>query len=709
MFSKRDLNLSLAHYQELLHEVRVRLTINGAPNVAAFRWFRETPQAAFLVRQYFHANLLERLTTPPFLTVVEKRWLAFQLLQALQQCHELGVCHGDIKAENVMVTSWNWLFLTDLANFKPAALPQDDPADFSYFFDSSARRSATSRPSASSTAPRRRATISRASSCCFHGRFLGGLRAPRALRRGRPVFDLPALLRYRRGLPEEHDAYVAKLAASLPADELPDARRLLCDMTARDARGRPKAAECLQRGRACALFPEAFFTFAYGFFSSLRLLDHDRQAELLCDNYELLLRELGPPAGKAPRPSSVAGDGAAEAAAAHAAGYLRRVEESWRDEKGGGAASAAAAAARGAAGRAARAAPAAAPTAAPGGALVLVVTSLCCAVRNVRSPSRKLRLLDVLLKVALRSADAVKTQRVLPFFMACLADPAPSVRAEAVALIASLLAEVVTLQPSDPRLMADYVLPALSKLAADGDVAVRCALAAHLGRIAQAAHRFLEIAQWMRAASLNSGDESGGGPRSAEAAAHLRSFDAELATLQKLVSNLVEQLLTDAHAGQSAVKRALVGDVARSAPSSNAKRSPTSCYRCSSRFSTIRTLRSAEPSSSRSRGCAPSSAARRYKPSCSRASCRRSPTSKKPWSRRRCTRSAASPTSACTPARRYWTLRGRSRRCSAIQTLGCATEPSDSSPASPRTSPPPRPTAWSGPSSNPSSSVLLLS
>ena len=44
-------------------------------------------------------------------------------------------------------------------------------------------------------------------------------------------------------------------------------------MTARDARGRPKAAECLQRGRACALFPEAFFTFAYGFFSSLRLLD----------------------------------------------------------------------------------------------------------------------------------------------------------------------------------------------------------------------------------------------------------------------------------------------------------------------------------------------------------------------------------------------------------------------------------------------------
>lgn len=46
------------------------------------------------------------------------------LLQALKQCHDKGVCHGDVKVENVMLTSWGWLFLTDLANFKPAELPQ---------------------------------------------------------------------------------------------------------------------------------------------------------------------------------------------------------------------------------------------------------------------------------------------------------------------------------------------------------------------------------------------------------------------------------------------------------------------------------------------------------------------------------------------------------------------------------------------------------
>ena len=53
---------------------------------------------------------------------------------------QVGVCHGDIKLENIMVTSWGWLTLTDFASFKPVLLPEDNPADFSYFFDTSRRR-----------------------------------------------------------------------------------------------------------------------------------------------------------------------------------------------------------------------------------------------------------------------------------------------------------------------------------------------------------------------------------------------------------------------------------------------------------------------------------------------------------------------------------------------------------------------------------------
>lgn len=61
-------------------------------------------------------------------------------LPQLAQSHDRGVCHGDIKCENVQVTSWSWVYLADFASFKPTFLPADNPADFSFFFDTGGRR-----------------------------------------------------------------------------------------------------------------------------------------------------------------------------------------------------------------------------------------------------------------------------------------------------------------------------------------------------------------------------------------------------------------------------------------------------------------------------------------------------------------------------------------------------------------------------------------
>lgn len=63
-------------------------------------------------------------STRPLLTLIEKKWMVFQLLTALSQAHFYGVCHGDIKCENVMVTSWNWIYLADFASYKPVSIPE---------------------------------------------------------------------------------------------------------------------------------------------------------------------------------------------------------------------------------------------------------------------------------------------------------------------------------------------------------------------------------------------------------------------------------------------------------------------------------------------------------------------------------------------------------------------------------------------------------
>jgi phosphoinositide-3-kinase regulatory subunit 4 len=70
----------------------------------------------------------------PVLTPADKLWIAFQLTCAVTQIHEEGFHHGDIKTDNVVVTSWNWVLLTDFAPYKPTYLPSENLGDYQFFF-----------------------------------------------------------------------------------------------------------------------------------------------------------------------------------------------------------------------------------------------------------------------------------------------------------------------------------------------------------------------------------------------------------------------------------------------------------------------------------------------------------------------------------------------------------------------------------------------
>lgn len=54
--------------------------------------------------------------------MIEKKWITYQILNGLKDSHFLELFHGDLKTENIMVTSWNWIYVTDFANYKPTYL-----------------------------------------------------------------------------------------------------------------------------------------------------------------------------------------------------------------------------------------------------------------------------------------------------------------------------------------------------------------------------------------------------------------------------------------------------------------------------------------------------------------------------------------------------------------------------------------------------------
>lgn len=138
VFAIHDPSLPLSPYKERLEDIRIKLS--SAVNCLPFQKIVLTEKAGLIMREYVKHSLYDRISTRPFLTNIEKRWITFQVLYALHQCHKVGVCHGDIKLENITVTSWNWVLLVDFASFKPTFLPEDNPADYSYYFDTSRRR-----------------------------------------------------------------------------------------------------------------------------------------------------------------------------------------------------------------------------------------------------------------------------------------------------------------------------------------------------------------------------------------------------------------------------------------------------------------------------------------------------------------------------------------------------------------------------------------
>ena len=280
-------------------------SISKNPNVLPYRsaYISSKMRAAYVTRQHISVSLYDRLSTRPFLQAIEKKWIAFQLLKALEQCEAADAFHGDIKAENILVTSWNWIFLTDFAPFKPYYVPDSDPSPIYYYFSCDDRMRCGIAPERfTSSSPRQREQRESAALQSTPDTradvFSMGCVIAEIFLDGEPLFDLVSLLKYRLGDPDVVAETLAKLK-SIGDDSVAD---LVVDMIKCNPAERPSATECLARYTSSRgeeekrnVFPLYFSSFLFNFFASiLQLRAPDVRVRHICDNFAKIVQHIAP-------------------------------------------------------------------------------------------------------------------------------------------------------------------------------------------------------------------------------------------------------------------------------------------------------------------------------------------------------------------------------------------------------------------------------
>ncbi|XP_019458006.1 PREDICTED: phosphoinositide 3-kinase regulatory subunit 4 [Lupinus angustifolius] len=555
VYFKRGDFIDLSEYERRLSLIKHIFQSIDHPHLWPFQFWQETDKAAYLLRQYFFHNLHDRLSTRPFLSFVEKKWLAFQLLLAVKQCHDKGVCHGDIKCENVLITSSNWLYLADFASFKPTYIPYDDPSDFSFFFDTGGRRLCYLAPErfyehggemlVAQDSPLKPSMDIFAVGCVIAELF----------HEGQPLFELSQLLAYRRGQydPSQH------------LEKIPDLgiRKMIQHMIQLEPESR-FSAETYLREYAEVVFPTYFSPFLHDFYRCWSPLHSDMRV-LLCqsafqeilkqmmkekstddvsvtsselleevvnkesvsfmkdsmmkregigkglvhDHYELLgdISSLLRDAKKSNVPSDprhVTGNShnstfpenlnymqspdellqtISNAFRGNDHPFLKNItlndlnsfmseydsqsdtfgmpflplpKDSMRCE-----------------------------------GMVLITSLLCSCIRNVKLPHLRRAAILLLKASAIYIDDEDRLQRVIPYVIAMLLDPAAIVRCAALETLCDILPLVRDFPPSDAKIFPEYIFPMLSMLPDDPEESVRICYASNIAKLSLTAYGFL--------------------------------------------------------------------------------------------------------------------------------------------------------------------------------------------------------------------------
>ncbi|GBP54418.1 Phosphoinositide 3-kinase regulatory subunit 4 [Eumeta japonica] len=534
VFAVQDPSLPLAEHKDQILKIRHQLA--SAFNCLPFQRVILTDKAGLLMREYCKCSVYDRMSTRPFLTQLEKKWITFQVLYALHCCHKLGICHGDIKLENIMVTSWLWVLLTDIASFKPTFLPDDNPADFSYFFDTSRRRLCYVAPERFIRAPdphhkssgddKSGGGLLLSESPCKVGElqpsmdiFSAGCALLELWNDGTPALDLPGLLSYRNG--EERPSTMTVNGGETRLKDL------LHSMTERNPKDRLSAELYLDNERG-KLFPEYFYSFLQSYmliFSAQPILPPDEKILRIHQDIKNIIKIFTQPSDMKNYKDLV--EETTETQNIENINDLMKegfkvmnvkvaeVEEEFNmkgsvkkefgpDNEG----------------------------------LILITSLVTSCIRGLHHCTSKLYSLEILQLLCENSSSDTILDRILPYIIHLIHDNVSRVRVAALYVLTRCVALIDALPKSDSNVFPEYIFPEIAPRATDTSVAVRIAYANNIAKLAETAVRFLDQTQNVAGAEATN-----------------LNYESELSALHEMVRSTVSSLLTDP---QAVVKRALV-------------------------------------------------------------------------------------------------------------------------------------------------------
>ena len=479
VFVVHDLGTVLKGYKAQIE--KMKSSLNWVLNCSPFHSIVQTDKAVMLCRRFVDSSLYDRISTKPFLTLIEKKWIAFLLLNALNQCHKLSIFHGDIKSENVLITSWNWVLLTDFANFKPTFLPDNNPADFSYYFDTSNRRACYIAPERFVEAgsvtnynpysvplePMPDVQLTAAMDVFSIGCVLIEL-----FTEGDVPFNLSQLLAYRAG-----EYYPQKLIDSIEDEGI---RRLVEQMIQLDPGSRLEIDKYLAN-HSGSTFPEIFYLFLKPYcqrFASPPFLNADERIARLKRDFDLITQKV---------------DCYADGKEAINDGFL------------------------------------------------IVLPIIISSIGKLQLLDSKLHALDLFCSFSLHLSSDIIINHVIPSVLVFARDRYPIIRCEMLRTLNFCFLRVNTVSSCDSNLFTEYIFPSISHLANDSNLAVRIDFACYIASFAEHAHRCLELI-WLQ--SLNEEEQSSYETQE-EIPNRQLLYEMELKSLREVVQQTVVQLFGD--------------------------------------------------------------------------------------------------------------------------------------------------------------------